>query len=311
MVACLGGAWLSHRALRPVHDIASAAIAISIENLSGRLPVPATGDELAYLSGVLNTMLARLEAAVQTLSQFVADASHELRTPLAVILTGAELAVRRLRTPESYRRSLGEIAQEARRMTQLVEDLLFLARGGRDIVETRLEPVDIRDIAREVCAEARTLAEARGIRVTVALPRDAAVVVGNPGALHRLLLALLDNAVKYSREGGNVNVEVNRDDSRVCVAVQDFGAGIAERDLPHIFERFYRADRARGDGGYGLGLALAQTIAKAHGAAIEVSSVEDSGSVFRVVFSCGPREGGPTGSVRAALPSASALLRSS
>ncbi len=290
VIACLGGAWLSRRALRPVHDIAAAALTISIENLSGRLPVPATGDELAYLTRVLNTMLERLESAVQTLSQFVADASHELRTPLAVILTGAELALRRMREPESYRSSLAQIAQEARRMTQLVEDLLLLARGGANIVETPLEPVDLRGIAGAVCAEARTLAAARRIRVTLSAPERAAVVVANPGALHRLLLALLDNAVKYSRDGGDVNVAVTRDDSRACVTVQDFGTGIAERDLPHIFERFYRADRARGGGGHGLGLALAQTIAKAHGAAIEVSSVEGSGSVFRVAFSCGPPE---------------------
>ena len=138
VIACLGGAWLSGRALKPVNDITAAALTISIENLSERLPVPATGDELARLTEVLNTMFARLESAVKTLSQFVADASHELRTPLAVIRTTAELALRRARTPESYRDSLQEVAAEAERMTRLVEELLILARSDAATAEMPL-----------------------------------------------------------------------------------------------------------------------------------------------------------------------------
>src|SRR5665213_3317796 len=133
VVACVGGWWLSGRALKPVKDVSAAALNISIENLSKRLPVPDTGDELADLTEVLNTMLARLEGAVKTLSQFVADASHEFRTPLAVIRTTAELALRRARAPDAYRDSLQEIGLEAERMTVLVEDLLILARSDAGV----------------------------------------------------------------------------------------------------------------------------------------------------------------------------------
>ena len=146
-------------------------------------------------------------------------------------------------------------------------------------------PIDVRDVLREVGLEMRSLSETRGIKVTAALGDEAAVISGNPPALHRLFLVLLDNALKYSAYGGEVLVTVVPDDARVAVSVEDFGTGISESDLPHIFERFYRADRVRGGEGHGLGLSFAECIARAHGATIEVHSVEGSGSTFRVVFS--------------------------
>ncbi len=144
VVACAGGAWLSRRALKPVDEITTAAQTIGIGNLSLRLRTPQTGDELQRLTEVWNVMLGRLEGAVKTLSQFAADASHELRTPLAVIRTSAELALRRARTPESYRESLREISDEAERMTRLVEDLLFLARNDARESEMPMAAVDVR-----------------------------------------------------------------------------------------------------------------------------------------------------------------------
>jgi two-component system, OmpR family, heavy metal sensor histidine kinase CusS len=283
-IACVGGAWLSGRALKPVHDLTAAAVTIGIENLSARLPVPPTGDELARLTEGWNTMLARLESAVKTLSQFVADASHELRTPLAVIRTTAELAVRRARSPEAYRESLQEIAGEAERMTQLVEDLLVLARADTGTVEMPLAPVDARQVVRGVCAELRGLAELRQVRIMEPLGEGAAMISGNHPALHRLFLVLLDNALKYSPAGADVNITVERTDSLVSVAIEDFGTGISEADLPHIFKRFYRADRARSGGGHGLGLSLAESIARTHGATIEVRRTERASTVFRVLF---------------------------
>jgi signal transduction histidine kinase len=281
-VACAGGWWLSGRALKPVQEITAAAVTISIENLSERLPVPATGDELARLTEVLNSMLARLESAVRALTRFVADASHELRTPLAVIRTTAELAVRRERAPEFYRDSLKEVAAEAQRMTQLVEDLLILARGSEDMSELPRAPLDVREILSDVCAELRGLAESREVQIRSALGEPAGLISGNHAALHRLFVILVDNAVKYSRPGGEVIVSVEPAQTRISVIIQDFGAGISEADLPHIFERFYRA--GSGKDGHGLGLALADRIARAHGAAIEVRSTEGASSVFRVSF---------------------------
>jgi heavy metal sensor kinase len=278
VMACAGGAWLSGRALKPVKGITAAALNISIENLSKRLPVPATGDELADLTEVLNTMLARLEGAVKTLSQFVADASHEFRTPLAVIRTTAELALRRARAPEAYRDSLQEIAVEAERMTVLVEDLLILARSDAGVADMPLSPLDLGEVLQEVLAEMRNLAEFR--RITIKPILGNAVISGNRPALHRAFLVLLDNALKYSAEGGEVVVTLS-DNS---IEIRDFGTGIRSEDLPHIFKRFYQADRARSQGGYGLGLSLAESIVKAHGGSIEVSSVLGEGSSFRVVL---------------------------
>jgi signal transduction histidine kinase len=284
-IACAGGAWLSGRALKPVDEITSAARTIGIDNLSLRLRTPRTGDELQRLTEVWNTMLGRLETAVKTLSQFAADASHELRTPLAVIRTSAELALRRARSPESYRDSLGEISQEAERMTRLVDDLLFLARNDARATEMPMEPLDLVALLREVCTELLGVAGARRIRIRQESPRDRAVLVsGNPAALRRLFLVLLDNAIKYSHTGSEVIVAVSTGEGTATVTVEDFGVGISPADRPHIFKRFYQADKARTDGGFGLGLSLAGSVARAHGTAIDVTSEEGSGSKFRVSF---------------------------
>jgi len=283
-LGCIGGAWLSGRALKPVQDVTNPPLAISIENLSGRLPVPATGDEIASLTTVLNSMLARLEAAVTTLSQFAGDASHELRTPLAVIRTTAELALRRERTPEAYRTALQEVVGEAERMTQLVEDLLALARSDAGAVEMPRAAIDVREVLNEVREEMANLADVAGIRVTAALCDRPAIISGNRQALHRLFMVLLDNALKYSRPGGDVILSVHREEGFISIGVEDFGEGIAEADLPHIFQRFYQADPSRSVGGHGLGLSLAQSVAQAHGAEIDVRSTLGKGTVFRVSF---------------------------
>jgi heavy metal sensor kinase len=283
-IACVGGAWLSKRALQPVDQITTAARTIGIDNLSQRLRTPQTGDELQRLTEVWNTMLGRLEAAVKTLSQFAGDASHELRTPLAVIRTSAELALRRARSPESYRDSLREIADEAGRMTELVEDLLLLARSDSQAAEMPREPLDLRELVGEAAAQLRGLAELRQIRVRTSADEGAAVIAGNRPALRRLFLVLLDNALKYSLSDSDVIVSIAHESDRVAVMIEDFGIGIAEADQPHIFKRFYQADKARTDGGFGLGLSLAESIARAHGATIGVRSAEGAGSTFRVVF---------------------------
>jgi signal transduction histidine kinase len=284
-IACAGGAWLSRRALKPVDEITSAARAVAIDNLSLRLRTPQTGDELQRLTEVWNTMLGRLEAAVKTLSQFAADASHELRTPLAVIRTSAELALRRARSPEAYRSSLIEISEEAERMTRLVEDLLFLARGDARAAEMPVEPLDLDILVAETRAELLSLAEMKQVRLQhVCAGEGAAVISGNAAALRRLILVLLDNAIKYSLPDSDVIVTIVREGDLATISVKDFGIGISVADQPHIFNRFYQADKARSDAGFGLGLALADSIARAHDAGISVTSAEGQGSTFEVRF---------------------------
>ena len=284
-MACVGGAWLSGRALKPVRNMIAAAHTISIENLSQRLPVPATGDEVADLTEVLNSMLERLDSAVAILTQFAADASHELRTPLAVIRTTAELALRRGRTPESYRESLESIVAEVARMTQLVEDLLMLARTDKALAEIQPAPVDLTGILEDVCSEMSNLAAARGVTITKSFGQEPVLVCGSASMLHRLVVLLLDNAIKYSGEHREVAAKLEATDSSAVIAIEDHGAGIAATDLPHIFQRFFRANQGRGGDGHGLGLPLAESIARAHQAHIEVQSSEGIGSTFRVRFS--------------------------
>jgi heavy metal sensor kinase len=284
-VAGAGGNWLSRRALKPVDEMTVAARSIGIENLSARLVVPETGDELQRLSETWNSMLSRLEKSVKRLTRFTADASHELRTPLAVIRTTAEIASRRPRSPDAYLEALGQIVSESERMTRLIEDLLFLARCDAETLEIPMSALDLSPIARDVCAGMASLAESKAIRLACCVPGKVEVM-GNEQAIRQLVLVLIDNAVKYSRSGGEVKVNLLRSERDIRLEVEDSGPGIPDSDLPHIFERFYRAAGARevNSQGSGLGLSLAAGIAQHHGAAIEVMSVPERGSTFTVVF---------------------------
>jgi len=286
LIASLGGYWVSRRALTPVDAITHAARSISIANLGERLPVPLTGDELQRLSETWNEMLGRLDDAVRSLSRFTADASHELRTPVALIRTTAELALRRERAPGAYREALGQIADEAVRTGELVEDLLSLARADVGNSALQFDRVDLAEVCREVCAQAETLAAPLELHLTGIVPAGPIWVEGHKLAVYRLLLQLIDNALKYTGPGGSVILGLSVAGDTATVSVRDTGIGIDATALPHIFERFYRADasRTRETGGSGLGLAIAKWIADSHHAEIQVSSVAGEGSEFQVRF---------------------------
>ncbi|HTA67853.1 MAG TPA: heavy metal sensor histidine kinase [Bryobacteraceae bacterium] len=286
LIAALGGYWISRRALAPVDEITQAARSIGIQNLSRRLTVPATGDELQRLSETWNDMLARLESAVKRLSQFTADASHELRTPIALIRTTAELTLRRERSPETYREALSEIVAESERTSRLVEDLLLLARADAGLPALPLENLELTPLVRDICQQGQVLAEARQLQISTDLPEEPVFVQANDPALRRLLLLLVDNAVKYTPAGGRITVSVGQDRAGATLAVRDTGIGIPDSALPHVFERFYRADesRNRDAGGAGLGLSIAKWIAERHHASLEAESVLGQGSTFRVRF---------------------------
>jgi heavy metal sensor kinase len=286
IAATIGGAWLSRRALKPVDEITKAARSIRISNLSERLDVPRTGDELERLSETLNDMLSRLESAVKSLSRFTADASHEIRTPLSIIRTTAEISARRSRTAESYRDALDQIVAEAERMTQLVDDLLFLARCDSESVEMQMNVLNLTALVRTLCQELRPLAETRSIEFGCAAASEQFFITANDLALRRLVLVLLDNALKYTPGGGAVSVTLDQIGDQVILEVADTGPGIPADERPLIFERFYRAPEARirVQTGSGLGLSLAEGIAERHGARIQVETEEGRGSRFRVTF---------------------------
>jgi heavy metal sensor kinase len=284
VLAAAGGYWLSRRALAPVDRITRAAREITAENLAQRLDVPATGDELERLSSTLNEMIARLEASFKKVGRFTADASHELRTPLAVIRTTADVALRGAQPPAELRAALEQVAAEAERTSQLVENLLTIAKadsGDAGFARTR---VDLAAAVEEACAEAAVLARVKGVELVAPTARDPLPVVGDPNALRRLFLILLDNAIKYTAAGGRVAVELDARGRDALASVVDTGIGIPPEHLPQIFERFYRVDsaRTRDGGGAGLGLAIARWIGAAHGGSIEADSVVDRGSTFTV-----------------------------
>ncbi len=286
LIGSLGGYWMSRRALQPVDEITRAAQSIGIENLSQRLEVPRAGDELRRLSETWNSMLARLEGAVKRLSQFTADASHELRTPITLIRATAELTLRRDRPVETYREALRQIIDESDRTARLIEDLLLLARADAGLPALPLDRVELTPLVRDVCEQGQILAEERQLEISAEAPEQPVYVEANDPALRRLLLLLVDNAVKYTPAGGRITVSVGMDPSGATVTVSDTGIGIPDAALPHVFERFYRVDesRSREAGGAGLGLAIAQWIAERHHASLEAESVVGQGSAFRVRF---------------------------
>ena len=205
LLASLCGYWISGRALAPVDKITQAARSIGISNLSQRLDVPVAGDELQRLSTTWNAMLARLESAVKRLSQFTADASHELRTPIALIRTTAELTLRRERSPETYREALRQVMIETEKTAALVDNLLLLARADAGL-PLALERIELTPLVRDVCQQGQVLADARQLQLAAEMPDEPVYVEANDPELRRLLLLLVDNAVKYSPAGGNVTV---------------------------------------------------------------------------------------------------------
>ena len=284
LFAAVGGHWLSRRALAPVDRITQTARLIGADSLSHRLEFAPTGDELERLARTFNEMIARLENAFQKITRFTADASHELRTPLAVMRTTAEVALRAPQAGDEQRAALEYIVAEIERTSHLVENLLLIAKADAGAAELKSRRVDVVEAIREACSEASVLARVKGLRFDAQLPETSLWVNGDRDALRRLFLILLDNAVKYTPAGGSMAVAVGAEDGHVVGTVRDTGIGIAPEHLPHVFDRFYRADRARSrtDGGAGLGLAIGRWIAEIHGGRLRVDSEPQRGSSFHV-----------------------------
>ena len=282
--AAAGGYWISRRALAPVDQITQTARSISVQNLSSRLTVPQTGDELQRLSETLNNMLERLEAAFKKIIQFTADASHELRTPVAVMRTRTELSLRKPRLAEEYREALTQVHSELEKTSELVERLMLLARADYGVEALQLATEDLREIVREVCGQGKTLSEAKDVHFREQIPEQPVWVKADAHALQRLFLILIDNAIKYTPKGGRVDVVVRRENGFAIGEIRDTGIGIAPEHLPNVFERFYRADKARSreSGGVGLGLSIGRWIAAAHSGTIEVQSSLGAGSIFQL-----------------------------
>jgi heavy metal sensor kinase len=284
-VSVFGGLALAHKSLQPVDEITTRARKITAENLDQKLTVRNVNDEIGRLTATINDMIQRLHDSFAQVRQFSADASHELRTPLTVMRGEIELALHSPQTPGEYRTVLESSLEEIVRMTSITDNLLLLAKAEQGTVDVHLSEVDLENLLDELYEDSEVLAEQKNISVRL---REKApiTIVGDRGRLRQLLLNLVDNAIKYTPEGGTVTLAVRRQNGSALLEVQDTGIGIPPGEIDKIFDRFYRVDKARSreQGGTGLGLSIAKWIAELHRGTISVTSEVNKGSTFTVTL---------------------------
>ncbi len=282
VVSMLGGWFLAGRALRPVDTITHTAQRIAAGDLTQRIHTTAT-DEIGRLASTFNDMIARLEASIRQIRQFSADASHELRTPLTITKGETELALRKERTPEVYREVLESNLEEIDRMSRIVDELLFLSRADLGEIKIAQEPVQLDQLVQEIQHQAITLGKDREVE-TIVGKLETTEVLGDEWRLRELLLNVVDNAVKYSKEKGIVEINLEHANGMAKLSVKDNGIGIAPEEQKMIFHRFFRSDAARAHAqkGTGLGLAICKWIAETHRGTIEVESAFGHGSCFTI-----------------------------
>jgi heavy metal sensor kinase len=286
LMGSFGGLILARQALRPVDRMTKIADRIGGGDLTERVPVPAYQDEIGRLAVTINQMIARLQAAFERQRQFSADASHELRTPLSVIRADLEIALRRERTIPEYQEVLASTLEEAVRLSRLVEDLLLLTRADVGRLELECQPVNVTTLGREVVDYLQPLAAQRQQTLTWAseAPRDL-VLPADPLRLRQMLINLIDNAVKFTGEGGEIALTLTEESGNALLRVRDTGRGIPPEDLPLIFDRFFRRSAMTGDRstpGTGLGLSIVRWIVEAHGGTIGVTSRLGEGTEFQL-----------------------------
>jgi heavy metal sensor kinase len=289
--ASLGGYFLARKSLAPVVAMGTRAARIGAANLGERLPVSNERSELGRLAQIFNELLARLDLSFEQQRRFMADASHELRTPVAIVCGESEVALSQtLRSAEEYRESLAILHDEGRRLTRIVEDLFLLARADAGQYRPSFTPFYLDETVGECVRAVRSLATQRGLELHYQPAEDELLFRGDEGLIRRMVLNLLDNAIKYTPRGGQVRVELEHTESNYRISITDTGAGISPEAQPHIFERFYRADKMRSrngetDGsGAGLGLAIALWVAEMHGGRIALVGSDKSGTAFAVAL---------------------------
>jgi heavy metal sensor kinase len=280
-IAGLGGAFLAGRALSPIDRLTRVARRISAEDLSQRLDMRLPNDEVGRLANTFDEMIARLDEAFRRQRQFTADASHELRTPLTAIKGQTEVALQRDRDADTYREILSKVNSEVDRMIRLVGSLLTLARADARQIPVGRESLDLSAVVTDAVEQVRPAASDKAISLNVRSNGDMRLKADQDLIL-QLMLNLLDNSVKYTPSGGAIDVILRATGARAEVTVADTGPGIPPEHLPHIFDRFYRVDKARTrvEGGAGLGLSISRWIAEAHGGTLRVESTTGRGSMF-------------------------------
>jgi signal transduction histidine kinase len=279
LVVSSGGYMLVRRSLKPVEDIRATAEQITFGNLSNRLPVVHTGDALENLSLTLNQMLERLDYAYQQASRFSADASHELRTPLAIVRAELESMIREPMS-EALRERIGSILEESERLTRITESLFAISR--MDAGEAKIDHVwfNLSELVKSTAEQMMLLATEKKINFNVT-KSEFVPILGDPARIKQVVVNLLDNAIKYTPEGGSISIKIFHAEKKAILEIIDNGVGISSDALPHVFERFYRADQAKMrelGGGAGLGLSIVRSICHAHGGNVEIESIYGCGT---------------------------------
>jgi heavy metal sensor kinase len=288
-IGLVGGWNLVGRALKPVDEMTRAALTIESKRLDTRLTPVETDNEIGRLASALNTMIARLDRSFKQIERFSADASHELKTPLTSIRGEAEVALMSRQTPEERERTLRSIIEETERLTNIVNNLLVLARADANQIQIQREPTALHEVAMAAFESVEMIARKKGVSLDIS-EMESVTVLGDSLWLQQLAANLLQNAVKYTPEGGTAALSLTQIDGCAQLSVTDTGPGIASDHLPHLFDRFYRVDsgRSRDQGGTGLGLNISQWIVQTHNGRIEVRSELGKGSCFTVYLPAEP-----------------------
>jgi len=284
-LAGIGGYLLATHSLAPLNWMAQQAREITGSNLNKRLEIGHAAEELTVLAASFNELLARLDQSFEAMRRFVADASHELRTPISVIRGEADVALSHNRGATEYRDSLAIVLDESRRLSRLVDDLLNLARADAGRVNLQAQDFYFNDLLAECCRSMQTLAAASEVALECHSTGDVQFR-GDEALLRRLVINLLDNAIRYTPPGGQVSAELEADPAAVRIRISDTGVGIAPEAAPRVFDRFYRADksRSRQDGGFGLGLSIVKWIAESHNGSVELTRNPGPGTTFTVTL---------------------------
>lgn len=284
VLAWLIGRWLAVSVLKPVAVVAQMADEISYTDLSRRITVQDADDEMKHLVQSFNGMIERLERSFQHISEFSAHTAHELKTPLAVIRGESELALRRERSPEEYRQALRTNVRDSERMIQVVDDMLTLSRLEHDPQCLNFKPLEFGPFIKDIHEKAKLLAEKKEIVVSLTAPQDGATFMADENALRRAFLNILDNAVKFTPERGQIKISVGIEKSSIRARISDTGRGIPEDELPKIFEKFYHKDPSASVPGNGLGLSIVLSIVRAHQGDVRVDSRVGQGATFSVTL---------------------------
>jgi len=282
----LSSFFLTKMTLRPVDDMTNAMCQITSNNLLQKIEIPVTNDEIKRLAETFNNMLIRLDEAFSSQQQFIQDVSHELRTPLTALKGKQEVALNKKRSPEEYESVLAVNLEEINKMSQLVEDLLVLARLENKEPLLKIQPVNLTLMIGRILDSMKLLADQKDI-VLLFSSNDQVFIEADQSQVSRAISNIVDNAIKYTPSKGRVDIKLSKDNTSAKIAISDTGIGINNSELPYIFDRFYRADKSRSSSGFGLGLSIAKSIVDAHKGRIEVESAPDNGTTFTIFLPLG------------------------